>query len=149
MTSRYASIVALTLAVAQACRTEPVTAPTPLGCYSLTLGPWNSELPEELPPPPSRLQLSDSLGTTILENGRRIVRSMPPGSAKAYPFQFWEPREKGDVLLILSNGFTGMTIDLAPASGGLSGTARAFFDFGTFDVQAPVQLARAPCGEVA
>lgn len=106
-------------------------------------------MPEQLPPPPAKLQLTDSLGTTILENGRRVVRSMPVGSIKAYPFQFWEPREQGDVLVIFSNGFTGMTMDLAPVLGGLSGTARAFFDFGTFDVSASVQLTRASCGPVA
>lgn len=131
------------------CRTEPASAPAPLGCYSVTLGTWSAELPEQLPPPPARLQLSDSLGTAVLENGRRVVRSMPPGSIKAYPFQFWEPREQGDVLVIFSNGFTGMTMDLAPAAAGLSGTARGFFDFGTFDVSAPVQLARVSCGTVA
>jgi hypothetical protein len=42
-----------------------------------------------------------------------------------------------------------MTMDLAPVPGGLSGTARAFFDFGTFDVSASVQLTRASCGTVA
>lgn len=70
---------------------------------------------------------------------------MPAGSIKAYPFQFWEPREQGIVLVIFSNGFTGMTMDLAPAAGGLSGIARTFFDFGTFDVSASVQLTRASC----
>lgn len=50
------------------------------------------------------------------------------------------------VLVIFSNGFTGMTMDLARSAGGLSGTARAFFDFGTFDVSASVQLTRAACG---
>ncbi len=137
---------AITLCLLVGCRTEPTTAPAPLGCYSLTLGTWSADLPEPLPAPPSKLQLTDSLGTNILENGRRVVRSMPPGSSKAYPFQFWDPREQGDVLVIFSNGFTGMTMDLARAAGGLSGTARAFFDFGTFDVSAPVQLARASCG---
>ncbi|MGH7696917.1 MAG: hypothetical protein ACRENH_18140 [Gemmatimonadaceae bacterium] len=111
----------------------------------MTLGQWNAALPEQLPAPPTKLQLTDSLGTTVLENGRRVVRSMPAGSVKAYPFQFWEAREQGIVLVIFSNGFTGMTMDLAPSASGLSGTARAFFDFGTFDVRASVQLARASC----
>ncbi len=142
---RHILFATFTLCVVVGCRTEPTTAPAPLGCYSLTLGPWSEALPERLPPPPSKLQLTDSLGTTVLENGRRVVRSMPPGSIKAYPFQFWEPREQGDVLVIFSNGFTGMTMDLVPAAGGLSGTARAFFDFGTFDLSATVQLARASC----
>ncbi len=142
---RHTLFATFTLCVLAGCRTEPTTAPVPLGCYSLTLGTWSAELPEPLPEPPGKLQLTDSLGTIVLENGRRVVRSMPAGSIKAYPFQFWEPREQGDVLVIFSNGFTGMTMDLAPAVGGLSGTARAFFDFGTFDVRASVQLARASC----
>lgn len=146
---RHIFFSSFTLCVLAGCRTEPTTAPAPLGCYSLTLGAWSAELPEPLPPPPAQLQLTDSLGTTVLENGRRVVRSMPAGSVKAYPFQFWEPREQGDVLVIFSNGFTGMTMDLAPVPAGLSGTARAFFDFGTFDVSASVQLTRASCGTVA
>ena len=129
-----------------ACDDESIVAPSSLACYTLTLGAWNAPLPETLPPPPLALQLTDSLGTQILENGRRVVRSLPAGSAKAYPFQFWEAREGGDVLIVFSNGFTGMTMDLVPAAGNYSGTARAFFDFGTFDLSAPVQLTRNTCG---
>jgi hypothetical protein len=128
-----------------ACAEEPITAPSPLACYTLTLGTWSDELPEPLPPPPSSLQLTDSLGTSVLENGRRIVRSMPAGSVKAYPFQYWAPREEGDVFVVFSNGFTGMTLDLASEGDDLHGTARAFFDFGTFDLTAPVQLTRKAC----
>jgi hypothetical protein len=143
---RHILVGTYTLCVVASCRSEPTTVPAPLGCYSLTLGQWSAELPEPLPAPPTKLQLSDSLGTTVFENGRRVVRSMPAGSVKAYPFQFWEAREQGIVLVIFSNGFTGMTMDLAPSAGGLSGTARAFFDFGTFDLSASVQLTRAACG---
>ncbi|MGH7712515.1 MAG: hypothetical protein ACREOG_14590 [Gemmatimonadaceae bacterium] len=81
----------------------------------------------------------------MLENGRRVVLSLPPGSIKAYPFQYWVPRERGDMLVVFSNGFTGMTLDLAPTGEDFSGTARAFFDFGTFDLTALVQLARNSC----
>ena len=134
------------VSVVIACADQSIVAPSPLACYTLTLGAWNAPLPEPLPPPPPALQLTDSLGTYILENGRRVVRSLPAGSAKAYPFQFWEAREGGDVLIVFSNGFTGMTMDLAPAGDNYSGTARAFFDFGTFDLRAPVQLTRNTCG---
>jgi hypothetical protein len=109
------------------------------------VGEWNAALPEPLPPPPNSVQLTDSLGTQVLENGRRVVRSMPAGSVKAYPFQYWVPREQGDVLIVFSNGFTGMTLDLAPAGEDYTGTARAFFDFGSFDLTAPVQMQRASC----
>lgn len=129
-----------------ACSESPITAPSPLACYTLTLGAWNAELPEPLPPPSASLQLTDSLGTQILENGRRVVRTLPVGSQKSYPFQYWEPRERGDVFIVFSNGFTGMTLDLAPHGDDLEGTARAFFDFGTFDLRAPVQLTRGACG---
>jgi hypothetical protein len=142
------SCLLLVFVVLAACANATVTAPSPLACYSLTLGAWNSALPEPLPAPPSAVQLTDSLGTYVLETGRRIVRSMPPGRVKAYPFQYWVPREGDDVLIVFSNGFTGMTLDLTRTGGGtdLSGTARAFFDFGTFDLTAPVQLTRDSCG---
>jgi hypothetical protein len=129
-----------------ACANSPITSPSALACYTLTLGAWSGTLPEPLPPPPSALQLTDSLGTTVLENGQRVVRSMPPGSTKAYPFQYWVPREQRVVFIVFSNGFTGMTLDLAPEGGDLSGTARAFFDFGEYDFTAPVQLTRNACG---
>ena len=141
---RRTAVVALL--VSGACSESPITAPSPLACYTLTLGAWNAALPEPLPPPPATLQLTDSLGTHILENGRRVVRTLPAGSQKSYLFQFWEPREHGDVLVVFSTGFTGMTLDLAPEGDDLEGTARAFFDFGTFDLQAPVQLTRSACG---
>ncbi|MGQ0641084.1 MAG: hypothetical protein ACT4P6_09995 [Gemmatimonadaceae bacterium] len=122
--------LAVSLAAAVACSDTEVTAPSPLACYALTLGAWSGQLPEPLPPPPTALQLTDSLGTQVLENGRRVVRSMPHGSVKAYPFQYWVPREQGDLLVVFSNGFTGMTLDLTPSGAGaanFSGTARAFF----------------------
>lgn len=139
-------VVAFVIGVV-ACANEATTAPVPsaLACFTLSLGGWNSALPEPLPAPPSALQLTDSLGTQILENGRRIVRNMPAGSGKSYPFQYWVPREHGDVLIVFSNGFTGMTIDLAPAGENFTGTARAFFDFGTFDLTAPVEMQRVGC----
>jgi hypothetical protein len=130
-----------------ACASAPITEPlSPRACYSLTIGAWSDTLPEPLPAPPTAIQLTDSVGTNVLENGKRVVRSMPPGSVKAYPFQYWVPREQGDVLMVFSNGFTGMTMDLAPSGEDLTGMARAFFDFGTYDVTAPVQLQRAACG---
>lgn len=144
MSLRLACLIVVVSAFT-ACDEKSIVAPSSLACYTLTLGAWSAPLPEPLPPPPSGLQLTDSLGTYILENGRRVVRSMPTGSVKAYPFQFWEAREGGDVLIVFSNGFTGMTMDLAPAGENLSGTARAFFDFGTFDLTASVQLARNTC----
>jgi hypothetical protein len=131
--------------MSSSCSETEVVAPSPLACYTVTLGAWSSALPEELPPPPSAVQLTDSLGTQVLENGRRVVRSMPRGTVKSYPFQYWVPREEGDVLIVFSNGFTGMTMDLSPAGVNLSGTARAFFDFGSYDLTAPVQLQRGSC----
>jgi hypothetical protein len=141
--SRYCYLVVVSLFAA--CNDHAIVAPSPLACYTLALGAWNEPLPEPLPAPPLALQLTDSLGTQVLENGRRVVRSLPAGSAKAYPFQFWEAREGGDVLIVFSNGFTGMTMDLVPAGDNLSGTARAFFDFGTVDRRASVQLTRNTC----
>ncbi|MEW5915271.1 MAG: hypothetical protein AB1762_02645 [Gemmatimonadota bacterium] len=137
--------VALFLVLA-GCTSDSITeVPAPQACYTLTLGAWSPELPEQLPPPPTAVQLTDSLGTSVLENGNRVVRSIPAGAPKAYPFQYWVPRERGDVFIVFSNGFTGMTMDLAPQGEDLSGTAHAFFDFGNFDVSAPVQLQRASC----
>jgi len=146
MFRRIQQCFALVIAgVAAGCSENDIATPSPLACYTVSLGAWNNELPEPLPPPPGALQLTDSLGTNILENGRRIVRSLPPGTSKAYPFQYWVPREEGDVLVVFSNGFTGMTFDLAASGANLNGTARAFFDFGAFDLTAPVQLQRSRC----
>lgn len=128
------------------CAASSIVDSAPEACYRVTLGAWNGELPEQLPAVPPLVQFTDSLGTNVLENGRRVLRSMPPGSVKAYPFQYWVPREQGLLLIVLSNGFTGMTMDLAPHGLNYDGVARGFFDFGTFDVSAPVQLTRAACG---
>lgn len=137
--------VALIYVVAGCASNSIMDVPSPLACYTLTLGAWGPELPEQLPPPPTAVQLTDSLGTAVLENGKRVVRSMPIGTPKAYPFQYWVPRERGDVFMVFSNGFTGMSMDLAPQGDDLTGTAHAFFDFGNFDVSAPVQLRRSSC----
>jgi hypothetical protein len=128
------------------CAASSIVDTAPASCYRVTLGSWNTELPEQLPAAPPLVQFSDSLGSNVLENGRRVLRSMPPGSVKPYPFQYWVPREQGLLLVVLSNGFTGMTMDLAPQGSNYDGVARGFFDFGTFDVSAPVQLTRAACG---
>lgn len=128
------------------CAASSIVDSAPPACYSVALGAWSTELPEPLPAVPLLVQLTDSLGGNVLENGRRVLRSMPPGSVKAYPFQYWVPREEGLVLIVLSNGFTGMTMDVAPQDNNYDGVAHAFFDFGTFDVSAPVQLTRAACG---
>jgi hypothetical protein len=132
------------------CANNSITeVPSPLACYTLTLGAWGPELPEQLPPPPAAVQLTDSLGTSVLENGKRVVRSMPAGTPKAYPFQYWVPREQGDVFIVFSNGFTGMTIDLAPQGDDFTGTAHAFLILATSMFQRRCNCSGRPAASAA
>jgi hypothetical protein len=133
------------LAASAACASDALVAPSSDACYAIALGAWNELLPEALPPLPAIVQLTDSMGSQVLENGRRVIVAMPVGTPKPYLFQWWEPRGGDEVRLVFSTGFTGITIDATPQGTAWSGTARAFYDFGSYDLHAPATLARTSC----
>ena len=118
------------VSLCMACADESIVAPSPLAATRSHLGAWNAPFLNRCRHRRSRCSSQDSLGTQILENGRRVVRSLPAGKREGLPFQFWERARRWDVSIVFSNGFTGMTMDLRCAGDNYSGTALAFFDFG-------------------
>jgi hypothetical protein len=97
------------------------------GCYELTMSEWRPKLRENLPPPPSKIQL------TLMRSGYRDVYSVVSAYDTAlskYPFTGWEALSPRHIRIFWSTGFVGFEMFLEPTSGGnLKGKAQTFWDY--------------------
>lgn len=131
-------------AVAFACSAGDATAPVRLACFNVSLGAWAPDLPEPLPPLPTMIRLTDSLGVDGLESGRKQVLPVPAENS-SYRWAWWEQSSRDSLRVVFSTGFTGVTLLLARWGDDFEGAAAAFFDFTSDTPSATARLTRTDC----
>ena len=107
------------------------------GCYELKLGrwwPWGFGSDDPYVTPPTRIQLLPEIGTRGFEQGELLIRSLPrrPGEAGSRESSFWVAQPKSRVMLVWTNGFSGVSVNLAKHGDKLSGWAHPHFDVPQF-----------------
>jgi hypothetical protein len=103
------------------------------GCYELKVGrwwPWGFGEENSYVTPPSRIQLLGERGTRGFEQDKLLIRTVPyqdrpPGSRESF---FWNTKSRNQVLLTWTDGFVGVTLDLAKSKDELNGWAYPHFD---------------------
>jgi len=80
--------------------------------------------------PPNRIQLLAERGTRGFEQDKLLIRTIPrqerpSGSRES---SFWSAKSQNQVLLTWTDGFVGVSLDLAKNRDELSGWAPAHFD---------------------
>ena len=117
----------------------PPTTPTPqdaapyVGCYQLTLGPWEPKLdlgPDEAyVSMPSAIRLSDEIGRQGFERGRFLLRDLPGDRPGKGPPSYWRIEGKGQIVLVWTDGFTVVKAELSRRKSELRGRAETHWDF--------------------
>ena len=119
----------------------PLNTPS---CFAVELSEWQPPLQpgnEPFQTPPARFVLHDSIGTSVFERGKRLVRPVIPRGRT--PSAFWEPIGSDSIRVVWTNGFAGVTMRLENTSEGLRGTASAFTDVRIEGQQNPTATASA------
>lgn len=115
-------------------QTQGAPLPTSFaGCYELKMGrwwPWGFGKENVYVVPPNRIQLLAERGTRGFEQGELLVRTIPrqerpSGSRES---SFWSVESQNQVLLTWTDGFVGVSLDLAKSGDELSGWAHPHFD---------------------
>jgi hypothetical protein len=102
-----------------------------VGCYELHLGrwwPWGMGEDTRFATPPSRIELTLGRGTNGFEKDELLIRQIS-SAQDARGSAFWVPGDHGKVLLVWTNGFSGVSLRLAKNGNTLKGWAHAHFDF--------------------
>ncbi len=100
------------------------------GCYQLNLGrwwPWGLGEDAQFVTPPSRIQLLNKIGKEGWEKDHLILRPLPNAGGRGGP-SFWDIESNQHVLMVWTDGFTGMTIEAKPDANGFSGWVHPHFD---------------------
>jgi hypothetical protein len=117
-----------------AVRAQAAPLPTSFaGCYELKLGrwwPWGFGEEDLYVTPPNRVQLLAEHGTGGFEQGELLIRTIPrherpSGSRES---SFWSAKSQNQVMLTWTDGFVGVSLDLAKNGDQLSGWAHPHFD---------------------
>jgi hypothetical protein len=124
--------------IAQTAKSEDKARPAPTpasfeGCYELKLGrwwPWGFGEENAYVTPPSRIQLLEEHGTRGFEQDNLLIRTIPrqdrpPRSRES---SFWSAKSQSQLVLTWTDGFVGVSLDLAKNKGDLTGWAHPHFD---------------------
>ncbi len=120
------------------------------GCYDLNLSDWRPRLnlgeDQELIAPPTRIWLSSEQGSQGLEGRGYLLRPAPGERPSVHSWSYWV-LEKGDVGLVWTNGFSGLTMKLHPVGTEmtLKGKAETYWDFPRATQTADVTAQRVSC----
>ena len=120
-----------------------------VGCYELHLGrwwPWGMGEDTPFVTPPKRIELTLERGTEYFEKDHLLIRDSVNNSSRKSAF--WFSKDNGAVLLVFTNGFSGVSVNLNKRRNELRGWAHAHFDF-----PRPPHIARAvaepvPCSSM-
>jgi hypothetical protein len=101
------------------------------GCYDLRLArwwPWAMGKDTALVTPPERIQLELERGNRSFEKDKLLIRQIPL-QKESRRSSYWLPEDKNEVLLIWTDGFSGVSLRLTRNGNKLHGWAHAHFDF--------------------
>jgi hypothetical protein len=135
---------------------RPITIASPVdaftGCYELTMGrwwPWAFGEDTKFVTPPSLFELLSVHGKEGFEKDGFIIRAIPAssaGSAGRKRASFWEIKPSGEINLIWTDGFTGVTLQVERHGNELRGWAAPHFDAPTLVPRRAHVIARKiPC----
>jgi hypothetical protein len=99
------------------------------GCYEVKIGgwwPWGFGEEDAYVTPPNRIELLAERGTRGFEESQLLVRTIPRREERE--FSFWTVKSQKRVMLVWTDGFTGVNLDLAKRGAVLSGWAHPHFD---------------------
>ena len=116
------------------------------GCYHVHLGrwwPWGMGEDSKYATPPSEIQLRLER-TRLFGKDELLIRRIPPAQ-DLRGYAFWVPRANGQALLVWSNGFSGVSINVTKNSRDLRGWAHAHFDYPGLPHVAHVVAKPMPC----
>jgi len=77
--------------------------------------------------PPERIQLGLERGDRSFEKEKLLIRRIPP-EAESRRSSYWLPLDNNEVLLIWTDGFSGVSLKLTKSRKELRGWAHAHFD---------------------
>jgi hypothetical protein len=117
-----------------ACGDPPTAVPAPpsvVGCYDVKLGKWSGT--RRTPDPPAKIMLMDSVGTYVLEKGKRLVRPNPATAHMPFSMAWWVRLEAEHLRVVFSQGEAAMLLHLVWGWGDDSwrGTAESYTDVAT------------------
>ena len=102
-----------------------------VGCYELRLGrwwPWGMGEDTPFVTPPKQIELTLEPGTEYFEKDHLLIREVPADNSSRKG-AFWSSKDNGAVLLVFTNGFSGVNLNLNKRRNELRGWAHAHFDF--------------------
>ena len=112
---------------------DPKQAAPFVGCYKLTLGPWEPKVDLGGDDPfiemPQAIRLSDEIGQEGFQRGRFLLRNLPGTGGGRIPPSYWRIEGKGQIVLIWTDGFTSIKAELSRRKTGLRGRAEVNWDF--------------------
>lgn len=133
----------------QASRDDPVVAEKPSGCFSVAVTDYlparNLGKDEIFVRLPTRISLSEEPFDGVADRWRLSPGPETPSEIMNMMRGWWEHAEGGGVKIVWTNGFSGVDLTLASASGTWRGQAKTFWDFGRPEQNAEVELHRTVC----
>src|SRR5262245_35608154 len=131
---RSAAILAGVVLLAASCASNPTAADPQaaapfVGCYKLTLGPWQPKLDlggdEDFIAMPSSIRLSNEIGP----RGHFVLRDLPGSGGGRMPPSYWRLEGRNDVVLIWTDGTSSIKAELSRVRSDLRGSAETHWDF--------------------
>ena len=130
---------------------EKPTAAQVSGCYQLQIGAWQPALKldrdVEFITPPDRVNLKLDAAEHSWRKVGLLVRQAPGSRGSIHTSGEWSVSKNVRVEILWSTGFSGLTMELANAPGGLHGSAKTFWDFPRPTQRATVEAKRVSCSE--
>jgi hypothetical protein len=121
-----------------------------VGCYEVALGEWSPSL--ELGPdqaylvPPKAIELTaDLLLSPGVMDQWLIVRPMPGSTLGVHRWAYWEVPKDDLVVIVFTNGHSGIGMTLKYDTEEMRGTAWTFWDFPRRHQTAPAIIRRVDC----
>jgi hypothetical protein len=124
---------------------------SPAGCYAISLGQWDPHMElgadAKFSEPPTRVRLSTTeISAQQGFQGKRFILEPAPGVQRTvHGRAYWTVRDTGEVYLVWSTGFSGLTAMVKANSNGFEGKAETFWDFPRAKQTAGIRLSKVPC----
>src|SRR5262245_48002529 len=128
---------------------DPQKAAPFVGCYKLTLGPWEPKIDlggdEAFIAMAETIRLSDEIGREGFQRGRFLLRNLPGSGGGRISPSYWRLEGKDDVVLVWTDGFTSIKAELTRRKSDLRGRAETHWDFPRDSQRRDVAATPMPC----
>jgi hypothetical protein len=156
---RLCACLVLLVICMPSCQRTTALAPKSLeGCYDLNMSDWRPQLnlreDNKYITPPTRVQLLLERGSQGDERRGYLLRAAPGEQTdfwaaageqfRSHRFSYWLV-DGGYVVLVFTNGFSGVGIKMRPTGTTLKGNANTFWDFDRPEQTAEVTARKTGC----